>query len=819
MTEKANHPRTWRSTTTHALILFVLLLWSVSSARALELIRDGRPLAEIVVSTTADPSVKVAGRELQKYLKKISDAELPIVNVPGTGAVPVYVGRSEYTDKLGIKLDDIKYDGFKIIITDKYAAIVGVDNCRPPIPRDNTKFGIWTSVLKNWQKLTGKPWDYPYIIRDPRNFSQELGFHFQDANGTLYAVYEFLEQLGMRWFIPIEGIGLVIPDKRDIELAPMALKKEPFLPCRFLLLVGIGKNSSEFLWYKYLRQGGVFDPFPAHSSELITECQHDRTELFSFSSGKPIVTGRQRYDNGPRYLPRLSSPQLREELAEYLIKFHDAVPEVPYLPIGQPDGWVVMDDRDVAAGWDRKEEGNAGRFSDYMWDFALDVAGRVRKERPGARFCTMSYGYAKNPPKDIDKIPSDIAIAFCQNSQAPGMEKQLPLREDWLKKASESDLFIYDYYRAHVPDRAVVPTPAIFTKQMAANFHGLPDRCRGIYTELSYSRARQHDLVVGLPGINHLMIYLHAKFTWDRNLDVQATLADYYDKFFGPAKEEMREFYEFAESVWMRPEPREITACSGFLKPADVPKYFEILDRARAKAGDTMYGRRINFITGEMTPLKKLFSELNRTGPYVRLRVMDKLPEIDGDLSKPFWTEYFVGEQTGLRDVTTAVAPEINRTTVAFRWLPDNSLLVGITCYEHRMNRLVTHTRAAERDNDTIWNDDTVEVHLETPEGYRAVVAVNPNGAVHDRCVTPNVADVPLAWSGATAAVRKLSDRWTVEVNIKGLGTMPTKPYPWGVNVFRQRLTGGEPEGYALSPTGTGSFLNAPNKMGNLYGP
>ena len=42
---------------------------------------------------------------------------------------------------------------------------------------------------------------------------------------------------------------------------------------------------------------------------------------------------------------------------------------------------------------------------------------------------------------------------------------------------------------------------------------------------------------------------------------------------------------------------------------------------------------------------------------------------------------------------------------------------------------------------------------------------------------------------------------------VKGLGDMPNKSYPWGVNVFRQRLTGGEEEGYALSPTGTGGFL------------
>ncbi|MCX6907637.1 MAG: DUF4838 domain-containing protein [Verrucomicrobia bacterium] len=799
--------------------LLMLLLGSCLPlpAWAVELVRDGQPLAEIVVAAGADPSVKAAGRELQKYLKKMSGAELPIVARP-SGATPIYVGASAYTDKLGIRLEDIRNDGFKIVVADKHVALVGRDQCRLAIPRDNTKFGIWQSVLKNWQKLADKPWDYPYIIRDPRNFSHELGFHVQDANGTLYAVYEFLEQLGVRWFMPIEEIGLVIPEKRDIKLAPMVLKREPFLACRFLLLVGIGKNPAEFLWYKQLKQGGVFDPFPSHSSELITECQHDRPELFGFAGGKPIETGRRRYDHGPRHLPRLSSPQLREELAEYLVKFHDAFPEVPYLPLGQPDGWVVMDDRDVAAGWDKKEEGHRGRFADYTWDFVLNVANRVRQQRPDLKFCTSSYGCAKNPPKLINTIPENIAVNLSQNSTLPEFDDDLARRKEWLAKAPHSDIFIYDYYLSHYPRRSLVPVPAIFTTQMEKNFRALPDRCRVVYTELSWSTTRQHGLVVGFPGINHLMIYLHAKFTWNKDLDVQATLTDYFEKFYGPASQEMREFFEYAEAVWMRPEVREITAAGGFLKPADVPKYFEILDRAKAKAGDGIYGKRVQFIADEIAPLKKLFSELKRTGPYVRVFPRDLSPQVDGDLAKPFWTEQLAAEKVWLKDCVTGVQPDINTTSVAFRWLPDSSLLVGIVCHERRMNRLRANTPASAKDDHAIYSGDNVEVHLETPAGYRAVVVVNPNGAVRDTCVTPNVADVPEAWSAERVAVRKLPDRWTVEIKIKGLGDMPNKSYPWGVNVFRQRQAGGEEEAYALSPTGTGSFINAPTKMGNLYG-
>ena len=797
---------------------FLLLMMPCLEAVAVDLVRDGKPLAEIVISEQADPSVKTAAAELRKYIEKMSGAELAIVTT-SNGKTPVYVGRSTYTDKLEIKLDDIKDDGFKLIATDDYVALLGVDRCRDPIPRCNVRFGDRNRVQEWWEKTTGRKWWFPaYQVRDPRNFCSEIGFHHYDANGTLYAVYDFLETLGMRWFMPIEELGEVIPETPDIRVAPVEVKKEPAFASRCFGLCGVGRNPTEFLWYKYLKQGGMFDPWLAHSAPLVTKLQTDRPELFAHVNGQPISCGHG------GLLPRLASPELRRELAEYLIKAHDAFPEITYLPIGQPDGWGHnLDDRDVAAGWDRKEAGEDGRLTDYMWDFAINVADKIRKERPNVKFCTMSYSCTKEPPQNIDEIPEDVAVIMAQRCDIPGgrFEEDLRRRRQWLERAPSNDFILYNYYLAHYPGnkRAVVPVPAIFTANMAKNFKEMPDRFRANYTEASYSLSLDDGLRVGLPGINHLTLYLHGKFCWDKDLDLKATLEDYYDKFFGPAKDEMREFYEFSESTWMRPEPREITASGGFLKPEDVPKYFEILDRAKAKAGNTIYGKRIDFIAKEIEPLKKLFSEMKRTGPYVRVRAMDEIPEVDGDLTKPFWTERFAGEKRGLRNCVTGASLKKNKTTAGFRWLPDNSLLVGITCYEDQMDCLKAATPALQRDEDTIWNDDNVEVHLETPDGYRVVVAVNPNGAVHDRCSIPDVADVPLAWNTEKVAARKLADRWTVEIKIKGIGDMPTKPYPWGVNVFRQRLASGESEGQAISPTGGKSFQGFPEKMGNLYGP
>ena len=795
-------------------ILFLMTLMTLS-AGALELVRDGQPLAEIIISEQADSSVRAAATELRKNIGKISGADLAIVATPG-GKIPVYVGRSAYTDKLGIKVDDINYDGFKIIVTDAYVALLGVDNCRPPIPRDNIKCGPRSQeVQKSWDERNGKKWVFPFNLRDPRNVSGKLGFCWQDSTGTLYAVYDFLEGLGMRWFMPVEGLGEVIPESRDIAVAPMELKREPCFASRWLMLCGWGLyDPADTLWLKYLKQGGVYDQFLEHSSENAAGLQQNRPELFAYVAGKPLTSGPN------RFVPRLASPELREEVAEYLIAARKAFPELDTLPIGQPDGWIALDDRDVAAGWDKKAEGNWGRFSDYNWDFVLDVAKRVRARCPDATFNVMSYGYAKNPPKLIERIPSYFQVCFSQSSQNWHLSNSAgepALRQEWFDKFPNLKFSLYDYYLFNW-DRTP-PVPAVFSGLMEKNFKTLPDSCVAICTEVpvSFVPGVNSHTRLSQPALTHLMIYLHAKLTWNKNLDIKATLEDYYDKFFGPAKDEMREFYEFAESVWMRQLPRQITAFSGFLKPADVDKYFEILGRAKAKAGDNVYGKRVDLIAAEMAPLKKLFKELERTGPYIRAPKTGDTP-IDGDLSKPFWTGALAGEITPLRDLNTGVYPEINQTFVAFRWLPDNALLIGVTCFERRMGQLKASVSDSSRDEEAIYGDDDIELFIETPRGYNAKVVVNPNGAVLDYCVTPDMTEVAASWSAEAVAVRKLPDRWTVEIKVKGIGDMPTKSYPWGVNLCRSRLTGGEIEGYALSPTGTGRFL-APTKMGNLYVP
>jgi hypothetical protein len=790
-------------------LLLILTLCPIVAANAVDLVRDGKPVAEIIVPENPTPGVKAAADELQRHLEAMSGAKLAIVtNVSSDVKSQVYVGESDLTRKLGVTIDDIQYDGFKIVARDNHVVVVGRD-----IYHFANHFARFKDVprgelQKAWEDFCGRKWKHPYFWAD-RLFLGDLGFHLLDATGTLYATYDLLEQLGWRWYMPGAELGIVAPKTKNITVKDQNLVREPYFPQR-----KINCNCSykdEFLWYKSMKMGVAFVVPVFH---FVGRVMNDRQVPEYF--GK--INGKVDY-----YVPRLDSERLKKDCLEYLECFDKGFPGIGYSCLCQPDGWSAIDSRAAAAGWDKlAERGPYGRFSDYSWDFSLDMRRRVMERHPDRKFTVFAYSATGRRPANADKIPDNMTVVFHQTSPqwmiAP-YNQDRERREEWLKIMSHKDqMLVLDMYLEHAPIRNFPPAPVIYTRFMQENFREMSGHCMGFIVESSWSTAdelQRTPINLRRPGLSHLMLYLHSKYCWEGDLDLPAVLEEYYGLFFGPAGKEMKEYYEFAEEVWIRPEPRQITVAGGFLKPADVNKYFEILTRARAKAGDTIYGKRVDLIAAEMEPLKVLFEKLKRTGPAVRVYVPDQKPVIDGDLEKPFWREQ-EGTFLPLRDMITGEIPKHVGTSVSFRWLADDSaLVVGIECREPKMDKLCEGCR--ERDSAAIFKDDTVEIRLETATGSRPFIVINPAGTIYDECATTNAAELPQAYTVKAVAVKKYPDRWTVEARVDAKpigGERPTPYFPWGVQINRQRMAGNTPEHYMLSPTGT-NFKDL-NSMGNL---
>ena len=61
----------------------IVLTLGTFAAQAAELVKDGQPMAEIVVpKNPMTPQIRYAAEELRDHIKKMSGAELPIVTEP-----------------------------------------------------------------------------------------------------------------------------------------------------------------------------------------------------------------------------------------------------------------------------------------------------------------------------------------------------------------------------------------------------------------------------------------------------------------------------------------------------------------------------------------------------------------------------------------------------------------------------------------------------------------------------------------------------------------------------------------------------------------
>src|SRR5438876_469682 len=98
-------------------------------AFATDIVKGSKPVAVIVCDSKPGPAPKggkkqagtaneaVAAKLLVDWVKKITDAELPVVDKAGDGIIPIYIGKAAV--RAGLKLDDIdspSHEGVRIIV-------------------------------------------------------------------------------------------------------------------------------------------------------------------------------------------------------------------------------------------------------------------------------------------------------------------------------------------------------------------------------------------------------------------------------------------------------------------------------------------------------------------------------------------------------------------------------------------------------------------------------------------------------------------------------------------------------------------------------
>ncbi|MBR4675505.1 MAG: DUF4838 domain-containing protein [Victivallales bacterium] len=762
--------------------LFALLL--ACMAFGLDLVKDGKPCAEIIVESGANSGVVLAAKDLQYHLERMSGAKLELLNEPsGKELNRVFVGESRFTRKLGYTLPEFGNSGYDILVKGNYAILNGPSMFFPEEKK-------WT--LEEFQKFMGEKYSMRLFTSGNSNgYNTALGISIGDDVGPMHAVSAFLEELGVRFYAPGED-GTIIPKRNDIAVQTgRRIREAAFGRREYYFGKPMRERAEGMLWLKRLKCGNRIPIVCNHTLPSLIKDPENRVRHPSWyaeeSPGK-LFPGFQDQGGVPRY----TDPDFQRACIEWARKLFDTYPNLKQVTLGAPeDNGDPYDWRDREI-YQKPGMSHKQAYANMMYDFHAAVARGIKKTHPDKDviwWCLYNnciptnIDYSTHPDNLVCRVEAIPPSYYVQERRCNEFFSSIQKMFEAFRPRDKSQQWEWwlDYSYDTSPRY-----PEFFMHRLQKIRQEERNYFDGFFMEIAKD-SRSNPTGLGEMPISHLMTYINNKLMWDPDLDMEALLEEYYRLWFGPAAEEMRAFHEYAEEVWCRSGSRSVSEKDGFLKPADIPKYFELLSIAKNQTHpDSVYFRRIDEMEKAYSGLKTLFVDRTPQGDWLEAVILPAASVPDGDLSKyrSRWIELTCdGESQNRTEVAVGVTE--NR-----KWL-----FVGFRCQEADMEGVVANTKFFDRP--ALLKDDHVRIDVNTPTRNWFSVAVNPEGAVWDECRDLDIINrdaLAVLWTpGTLVHVEKKADRWEVEVAIptKDFGRYgPSVREPWGISFSRVRPHG-----------------------------
>jgi hypothetical protein len=495
--------------------LFLILAMGVGSAggagRTLPqtLIKNGEVCATIVIPD-ADPktagkgdhqtALKAAGI-LNRYLVRSSGAELPIVEAskaPATGAL-VLLGRSVLSEKFGLT-PPVASEAVRIVSFPRGLAILG--ETAPPGTNNEAS------------------------VRD---------------RGTVHGVYLFLETLGFRFYFnegPDAELGEVVPNLPTVEVGPIDEVIKPAFPyrqthdrARGILLEG----SATGFQCNHTHEG--WDAF----------YKENHPEYFSLRADGTRDFGSLCYSN----------PEVLKQELKHIEDYYrtgrwvgSRPPTGKYIQVEPADNWNECQCENCQA-LVQPEKGRFGRNSRLWWDhYIYRLAEEVARRWPDKRIAALAYQGRLFPGEK--KLPDNVDVMVCIHNGQISFQKEPKAKEAvdalvsrWSENLGRNRerMFVWDYqcYPAFW-----TTAPIIFPHLLQKFLQDHRDKMSGVFINRSIDHNHQY---------THFMEALAMRLLWQPDLDVEACLRDYCEKFYGPGAEAMEKVYKllidrYEQTAW-----------------------------------------------------------------------------------------------------------------------------------------------------------------------------------------------------------------------------------------------------------------------------
>lgn len=773
---------------------------------------------------------KLAAKELQNTLLKMTGATLPVVTERSLEKTAIFVGMSRWTEDLNLSTKELKHGAFRMASGEGWLALLGADKDFVPIEPWGRKREANEAARVNaeWDQITGDTfWNTASDLY--QLYHPELDIWVLDDAGTFNAVNEFLRSLGCRWFAPGE-IGEVVPKVPTIALPKVNRTVVPdFAFRRFVYYTqhtGIGDRA---LWNLRLglNFGAEIAGFPqiCHGMKFVIkreEMKRAHPEMYLMINGKRDTTYKA---DG---VPNLLSPVLFEKQVKHVRAMFDHFHE-PMHNIDLVDGYSgLMGDDPAWRAQLTPARGWTGEMSDHVFGYLNRMALELHRSHPDRFVSALAYGSYRQPPQTIEKLSPNLALIDVRHRQEFWEEAKWnecrQWRAEWLKKLSSGKYITWDFCSNARPEQA--GRPVYSSRLISRDLRELKGISLGELVEIyAHPAGKEKSFGYDDLAIEHLNLYLTARLYWDANQDVDALLADYCANYFGPAAESMRAFITHAEANWMHMNTNA----------AKIGESFDLLAKAKAAVVPASQpGRRIQQVADTMKPLEALRAQLSRkrdTDLDYRVLLTENTgakplgsKPLDGNVDEAYWGTVRIAPLIKVRPEQPQPKAGTN-----FRIQRDGSTLhIGIVCHEPDMQSLKSTT--TQNDDPKLLDGDCVTLLIETPSRSYYEISINPAGAVYDLDHAPSGKGSD--WnSGAQVAVHRGDQLWSIEMRLpivgaeafvidptKGIdGEQPKELFPWHFNLCRSRVCNAQPERTALSPTGQDDF-HVPGKFAKLWG-
>lgn len=462
-------------------------LLSAAAAEVLTLVEDGQPRAKVLVRPDAGKWESQAAKDLVDYVRKMSGAELPLVNT--AEAIQAALAADE-----------------PLIILGQLAL-----EQRPDLARELERLAKPKPVLRSDAVVAKR--------EGPRVYLAGLN---DDCH--YYAAMELLERWGCRWFLPT-AFGECVPERKTLEVADLNVAYAPPFEVRkyWISWIGSYEGRAEFMRRNRMNELGVpaGHALGGYVSDLLPP-------------GKSV------------YNVCLASEATADHVStKVMAKFEKGDRAVS---LGMEDGIYESgcpEDEALKSGfWDKYFL--TPSLTDAFMTLYNNVARRTAAKFPDRKIGFLAYSNITLPPQREmvaeEPLVSYLApIDLCpihgmDDPRCESREEYRVMMYRW-SQVMGGRVIIYDYDQGMLVWRDL-PNPSVQSFRQDVQHY----RKAGILGVDTESR--------GAMATIFLNLYLRARLLWNPDQNVEALLSDFYASFFGPAAEPMSRYWNAIQKAW-----------------------------------------------------------------------------------------------------------------------------------------------------------------------------------------------------------------------------------------------------------------------------